>query len=81
MNNSFYPYPHRTICDILEEMRKCYDTRNFSHLLGLIEEAQSMANRMETSLEEKKDVKDWTKLRSKLIKEIKELEIKKKKVK
>ena len=75
--NNFYPYLHRTLCDILEEMRKCYDTRNFSHILGLIEEAQSMANRMEASLDDKRDIKEWTKLRDKLKKEIRELENKK----
>jgi predicted HTH transcriptional regulator len=33
-------------------MRKCYEVRNFSGLLGLIEEAQTGANRMESALED-----------------------------
>jgi uncharacterized coiled-coil DUF342 family protein len=40
----------RVICNALAEMRAAYESRNFSYLLGLIEEAQSMANRMETAL-------------------------------
>ena len=40
----------RTVCDVLEEMRAAYESRNFSHLLGLVEEAQSMVNRMEEGL-------------------------------
>jgi len=45
-------YLHRTLCDVLKEMRQCYETRNFGYLPGLIEEAQSMGNRMEAKLEE-----------------------------
>lgn len=43
-------YLNRTLCDVLEELRKAYDTRNFSYMLALIEEAQSMGNRMESGL-------------------------------
>lgn len=46
---------HRHMCDVLEEMRKCYKTYNFNHMLSLIEEAQSMANRMESGLHDKRD--------------------------
>lgn len=42
----------RYICTVLEEMRQCYKTRNFSYLKGLIEEAQSLADRMESALEQ-----------------------------
>jgi hypothetical protein len=41
---------NRTLCGVLEEMRKCYETRNFAPLLGLIEEAQTYGNRMEAKL-------------------------------
>lgn len=51
--------PNRYICDVLEEMRKCHETRNFSYLLGLIEEAQTMANRMESSLGCKREYNHW----------------------
>lgn len=47
--------PNRTLCDVLEAMRKCYETRNFSYLGGLVEEAQDMGNRMESSLYDKSD--------------------------
>lgn len=53
--------PNRTLCDVLGEMRECSKTRNFSPLKGLIEEAQSMANRMESALYEQKDYESWRK--------------------
>lgn len=46
----------RTMCSILDDMRKCVDTRNFSYLSGLIEEAQWGANRMEAAINDKKRV-------------------------
>nr|AKH46777.1 hypothetical protein [uncultured marine virus] len=61
----------RTLCEVLEEMRACYKTRNFCNMDGLIEEAQSMGNRMEARLEEMKEYDN-------LHKTIKELEKKKK---
>ena len=72
-------YDTRTLCGVLEDMRKCYETRNFSYLLGLIEEAQTMGNRMEGALEDqdyykhlRKRIKRLTKLRDKLKDEIKD---------
>ena len=65
---------NRSICDALEEMRNCLKTNNFSYLSGLIEEVQSMANRMEASLYDKKDYERMLKNKSTLKKEIKELE-------
>lgn len=41
----------RMMCDILDNMRECYRTRNFSYLNGLIEEARYRAFRMEDALE------------------------------
>lgn len=49
--------PNRTLCSVLDSMRKAYETRNFSYLPGLIEEAQDMANRMEASLYDSSDYK------------------------
>ena len=46
---------NRYICTVLDEMRDCVKTSNFSYLSGLIEEAQSLANRMESRLFEIKD--------------------------
>lgn len=48
--------PNRTLCDVLTEMRKVHETRNYSYLLGLIEEAQSMGNQMEAGLYDKHDL-------------------------
>jgi len=47
---SFY-WGDRTMCDVLEEMRMASKTKNFSYIDGLIEELQSMGNRMEAGLE------------------------------
>ena len=63
-------YLNRTMCEVLHEMRECTKTRNYSYLLGLIEEAQSMANRMEAKLGQVKDIekvdKRWTELKDKM---------------
>ena len=61
------------MCEVLEEMRQCYKVRNFASLLALIEEAQSMGNRMEAALEDKNDISRWTDERSALHSEIKQL--------
>lgn len=73
--------PNRTICSVLESMRKSYETRNFSGLLGLIEEAQDLANRMESALEDQRDIKDLRDKRSELKKEYRELKDQVKKLK
>ena len=62
---------NRYLCDVLDEIRECGKTLNFSYLLGLIEEAQTFANRMETRL---LDMKDFNRLHE----EIKVLKKKKK---
>lgn len=65
--------PNRTLCDVLKEIRTCHETRNYSYLLSLVEEAQSMGNRMEASLYDKYD---YNRLRT----DIKKLKNKKKKL-
>lgn len=65
--------PHRYLCAVLDEMRECIKTLNFSYLLGLIEEAQTLVNRMEARLFEIKDYEH-------LHKEIRNLKKKKKKL-
>jgi len=61
---------NRTLCDVLNEMRDCYKTHNFASLLGLIEEAQSMGNRMESAIGDTKDLvlmhEEWHELRKKI---------------
>jgi DNA repair exonuclease SbcCD ATPase subunit len=46
-----YEYPHsRYACDALDEMRELVKNRRLEPLPGLIEELQSMFNRMEATL-------------------------------
>ena len=55
-------------------MRKLNETRNYAMLPSLIEEAQTMANRMEQGLSEKREIKDWNKewrRKKRLIKKLK----------
>ena len=63
-------YLNRTMCDVLYEMREATKTQNYSYLPGLIEEVQSMANRMEAKLAQVKDIeridKRWTNLKNKM---------------
>lgn len=73
--------PNRTLCAVLEEMRKSYETRNFSYLPGLIEEAQTMGNRIEASLWDQHDVKDLREERKELEEVIEKLKSKKKELK
>ena len=61
----------RSICDALDEMRRMDKVRNYASMAGLIEEVQSMANRMEAHLEGQKHYTE-------LCTEIKKLEKKKK---
>jgi hypothetical protein len=65
---------NRYLCDVLEEMRTCDKTRNFAPLLGLVEECQTLANRMENSLRDKGDVLRYEQRRPLLKDEIKELQ-------
>jgi hypothetical protein len=47
---------NRTVCSALEEMRTCFKTFNFSYMPALIEEVQSMTNRMEAAIYDKNDL-------------------------
>ena len=47
---------NRYVCDVLAEMRTCMETRNFAILPSLIEETQTMANRMEMALADMNNV-------------------------
>jgi hypothetical protein len=68
---------NRYLCEVVEEMRQCNKTRNYGGLEGLIEEAQSLASRMESALSDKGDVLSYTQRRPILKDEIKELKWKK----
>lgn len=50
---------YRYICDVVEEMRECCKTLNFSTLRGLIAEIHSMGKRMEAGLQHKNDWEYW----------------------
>jgi regulator of replication initiation timing len=63
-------YTNRTLCDVLESMRKCYEIRDFSYLPAQIEELQYLGNRMEANLQDVKDVKDLLVERSTLKSEV-----------
>ena len=65
--------PNRYLCSVLDEMRECTKTLNFSYLSGLIEEAQTLGNRMEAKLY---DIRDY----ESLLDDIKELKKEKKKL-
>ena len=66
--------PNRHICDVLQEMRKAYESRTYVLIPGLIEEAQSMVNRMEAALYDKSDMRYTLKTMKKLKKEKKALQ-------
>jgi hypothetical protein len=69
---------NRTVCDCLKEMRTAYETRNFAYILALIEEVQSMANRMESALYDKSDQEYSREEYKELKRDIKKLRKKKK---
>ena len=48
---------NRYVCDVLEEMRTSVKTLNFAMIPSLIEEVQTMANRIEMALSDLKDLK------------------------
>ena len=76
-----YYYVNRTFCDVLDELRKCYETRNFASFLGIVEELQMKGNQMEAGLSDKKDLIEMSKEWSKLKAEIKKLKKKRDKLK
>ena len=65
---------NRYLCDVLAEMRTCSEMRNYSFLLSLIEEAQTLANRMEASLYDKRDYTSIKKMIAEKKVELKKLE-------
>ena len=68
---------NRYVCDVLEEMRTSVKTLNFAMIPSLIEEVQTMANRMEMALEDMKDLKS---LKNEIHDKKEELKILKKKI-
>ena len=68
---------NRYICDVIEEMRTSVKTLNFAMIPSLIEEVQTMANRMEMALEDMKDLKS---MKDEIHEKKEELKILKKKI-
>jgi hypothetical protein len=66
--------PNRYLCTVLEEMRSCLKTHNFSYLDSLIEEAQILGNRMEAALYDVSDIKEYSERRHKLKQQVEKLE-------
>ena len=78
MSDEYYSTgPSRYICSVLEEIRKCHETRNYSYLPGLVEEAQVLANRMESGLYDKDTHAGLLQRIAKLKQELKDLTKKK----
>ena len=65
---------NRYVCDVLTEMRTCMETRNFAILPSLIEETQTMVNRMEMALADMKDLESLKKQIVEKKEELKKLE-------
>lgn len=65
--------PNRTLCTVLDEMRQCVKTLNFAYLLSLIEEVQTLGNRMEASLWDQNDIDGLHTKKRELKQEVKDL--------
>lgn len=72
---------NRYFCTVIDEMRSCYKTRNFSHILGLLEELQSIGNRMEAKCGDITDRNIYLDEKKELKREIKDLKRKRAKLK
>lgn len=55
--------PHRFVCDVLKEIRKAVEVLRIDMVPGLVEEVQTLVNRMETNLHEYADMDDLGKVR------------------
>jgi hypothetical protein len=72
---------NRYFCTVIDEMRACYKTRNFSIVMGLLEELQSIGNRMEAKCGDISDRNNYLDEKKKLKQEIKDLKRKRDKLK
>ena len=72
-----YTGTNRYVCSVLDEMREClkvwYGQSSKRHMAALIEEAQTLVNRMEAGLQDIKGHESLLEKRRKLKKEIKKL--------
>jgi len=65
--------PNRYLCDIFTDMRKAVEKLRIDMIPGLIEEAQIYGNRMESKLDDQRDVKTLLEEKSKLNDEVDKL--------
>jgi len=72
---------NRYFCTVIDEMRSCYKTRNFSIVMGLLEELQSIGNRMEAKCGDINDANRYLDEVKELKREIKSLKRKRDKLK
>jgi hypothetical protein len=73
MSNFRYYGTNRSLCSVFDAMRDADKTKNYSYMLGLIEEAQYYGNKMESALQDVKDIRALNEERAKLKKEVYEL--------
>ena len=78
---SRYYFTNRTMCSILENIRAMDKSKNYSALLGAVEELQWAAERMEAAISDAKDINNLKEHRAELRDEVKKLEAKVKKLK
>lgn len=78
---SRYYFTNRTMCSILENIRAMDKSKNYSALLGAVEELQWAAERMEAAIADVKDINNLKEHRAELRDEVKKLEAKVKKFK
>ena len=64
---------HRYWCTVLDEMREMHKAHNYAQLPAYIEELQTLGNRMESALSEKRDLECWHGLAKKEEKKYKKL--------
>lgn len=72
---------NRYFCTVIDELRSCYKTRNFSIVMGLLEELQSIGNRMEAKCGDINDANRYLDEVKELKREIKSLKRKRDKLK
>lgn len=65
---------HRYLCEVLEDMRKCDQTKTYGALAGYIEEVQTLANKMEAGLDIQRNEESQRKQMKIYQKEIKRME-------
>ena len=69
-----YTYTNRLLCEVLDEINRCYETRNFSPIKGLVSEARILGTRMEAGLSDQKDIQKLSEYRHELKQEVKKLQ-------